>query len=389
MATPTTVDFQQSVAILSKQEGKFTQLALEAKTDAQFRNELLFASQALMGNDYLCSAALRNPLSFRTAFHQIATSGLTLNPARGWAYLVPRDGRVVLDVSYRGMIRVAVTDGAIKDCIVELVYSKDEFIYKGKRQTPTHSFNPFDKTADRGELVGAYVEALLPDGRILIETVTADEIYSARDASDLWKRKKKGPWLDHFIPMAKKSAIKIARKYWPQSGLGLDEVIQYLNTNGGEGYASPDNVPIPTIERVIGLSESSPEDIEPLPTSNKVSFTEPDVEVEVIEAASVSVPLEPETQHEITPAMPEPVIASPESQATQVIEGAVLLEENIQPVASELPEKVVKKVADLVQRATLQGCWDAAREYVNPWPEKARLFAINQLKAAEYAAARE
>nr|WP_264371161.1 recombinase RecT [Azotobacter chroococcum] len=104
-----------------------------------------------------------------------------MNPARGFAYLVPREGQVILDVSYRGMIKAAVNDGAIKDCIVELVYANDEFVYRGKRQSPTHTFNPFDKKADRGEFVGAFVEALLPDGRVHVEAVTAEEIYAARE----------------------------------------------------------------------------------------------------------------------------------------------------------------------------------------------------------------
>jgi len=188
-------DFQTAVAIIAKQESKFVELVKSSNTDVAFKNELLYASQAMLNNDYLCKVALSNSLSLRNAFSQVAACGLTLNPARGFAYLVPRDGQVILDVSYRGMIKAAVNDAAIKDCIVELVYANDEFVYRGKRQSPTHTFNPFDKKADRGEFVGAFVEALLPDGRVHVEAVTAEEIYAAREASELWKRKKKGPWV--------------------------------------------------------------------------------------------------------------------------------------------------------------------------------------------------
>lgn len=124
-------NFQNAVAIIAKQEGKFMELVKAASTDVVFKQEMLYASQAMMNNDFLCSTAIKNPLSLRNAFSQVAACGLTLNPARGLCYLVPRDGQVILDVSYKGMIKTAVNDGAIRDCIVELVYSNDKFVYKG------------------------------------------------------------------------------------------------------------------------------------------------------------------------------------------------------------------------------------------------------------------
>lgn len=378
-------EFQNAVAIMVKLEDKFIELVKTSNTDVAFKNELLYASQAMMNNDYLCRTALSNSLSLRNAFSQVAACGLTLNPARGFAYLVPRDGQVILDVSYRGMIKAAVNDAAIKDCIVELVYANDEFVYRGKRQSPSHTFNPFDKKADRGEFVGAFVEALLPDGRVHVEAVTAEEIYAAREASELWRKKKKGPWVDFFAAMAKKSAIKIARKYWPQSGPKLDELIQYLNTNGGEGFASQD-VPLAVVERVIGASdEVEPvEPVEPLPTSNQE------------EAASEPSPAAQPAEVDPEPERADPPAAEPAADSApaadpepQAVEGEVMPAKEPEPKPAELPEKVVKKVAELVRRARDQGCWAAAKEYVSTWPEEARQYALQQLKAGEYLAASE
>ncbi|MFB8832047.1 recombinase RecT [Azotobacter sp. CWF10] len=270
------------------------------------------------------------------------------------------------------MIKAAVNDAAIKDCIVELVYANDEFVYRGKRQSPTHTFNPFDKKADRGEFVGAFVEALLPDGRVHVEAVTAEEIYAAREASELWKRKKKGPWVDFFAAMAKKSAIKIARKYWPQSGPKLDELIQYLNTNGGEGFATQD-VPLAVVERVIGASDEV-DPVEPLPTSNQEA------------AASEPSPAAQPAEVDPEPERADPPAADP---APQAVEGEVMPAKEPEPKPVGLPEKLVKKVAELVRRASAQGCWAAAKEYVSTWPEEARQYALQQLKAGEYLAASE
>lgn len=349
-------DFQNAVAIIAKQEEKFMELVKAANTDVVFKQEMLYASQAMMNNDYLCKVALNNPLSLRNAFSQVAACGLTLSPARGFCYLVPREGQVILDVSYKGMIKTAVNDGAIRDCIVELVYSKDNFVYKGKRHSPVHEFDPFDLKEQRGEFRGVYVEVTLPDGRVHVEAVPAVDLYKARDASELWKRKKKGPWLDFEDSMLKKSGIKIAKKYWPQVGEKLDSVIHYLNTDAGEGFASQD-VPVSVVERYMGAVEVVGE-AEPLPTAN-VAAGAPQV------AQSQSQPAE--------------VQQAPEEPAQAVHEGSLMTEAEAE---AALPKKVVNKVEELVKRARESGAWKAAHEYIASWPVDACEYATKRLKAA-------
>ncbi|MCK5532729.1 MAG: recombinase RecT [Halopseudomonas aestusnigri] len=346
--------FQQAVALIKQTEDKFVSLVEENTSGVHFKSEMLFASQVMMNNDYLLSTASRNPLSLRSAFHQVAVCGLTLNPSRGLSYLVPRDNQVVLEISYRGMIRMAVDDGAIKDCIVELVYSKDNFTYHGKRTSPEHSFDPFAPKAERGEFRGVYVEALLPDGRLHIEVVTAEDIYTARDASDLWKRKKKGPWLDHFGSMAKKAAIKVARKYWPQGSRRLDDAIQYLNDNG-EGFKN-DEVPVEVVERYMGEAEVVDQPLEG-----------------TLEQAM------PAEQHQ----QEKPEAEVVETQASP----AETTSPQQAPSESELPPKVIKKVAEIVRRAQDQGCWQAALDHIQSWPAEAMAYAKAQLTAAQYAVA--
>ncbi|WKL67258.1 recombinase RecT [Pseudomonas qingdaonensis] len=360
--------FQNAVAIIAKQELKFNELVQAANTDVVFKQEMLYAAQAMMNNDYLCSVALSNPLSLRNAFSQVAACGLTLNPARGLCYLVPREGQVVLDVSYKGMIKTAVNDGAIRDCIVELVYSKDTFQYKGKRHSPVHEFDPFDTKEERGEFRGVYVEVTLPDGRVHVEAVTAAEIWKARDASELWKRKKKGPWLDFETSMCKKSGIKIAKKYWPQVGEKLDTVIQYLNTTAGEGFGSHD-VPASVVERYMGAADVVGE-TQPLPTSNEEG---PVVAEQPAAQAAVVEPAEPVEAEQAPAEVLQAENAAPE-QATAVTE-------------ADLPPKVIAKAKEVLKRASKSGGWEAAIEYVSTWPVDARNYATRLLQAARYEAA--
>lgn len=367
-------EFQQVVHILAQSEQKFVNLVEEAKTSITFRAEMLYASTAMMNNEYLAGVAYRNPMSLRSAFQQVAACGLTLNPARGLAYLVPRDSQVILDISYRGMIRMAVEDGAIKDCIVELVYSTDEFSYRGKRKSPEHVFNPFADKAKRGEFVGVYVEAMLPDGRLHVEAISAEAIYAARAVSDLWKRKKKGPWVDFFDSMAKKTAIKIARKYWPQGSGRLDGAIAYLNENG-EGFTS-NEVPAEVVERYMGQAEV----VEP--ESNVVETVVQSAMTAVEEAERAAA----ESQERAEPAQSEPATAVEPTQSKSKEPESTASSSNGADAGCDLPPKVLKKTADLVSRAQAQGCWEAALEYIQSWPVKAKEYATTQLQAAQYVA---
>lgn len=366
MRKPEASSFQIAVSDLAKLEDKFLELAQEATSGVTFRQEMLYASTAIMNNEYLASCAVRNPLYLRSAFQQVAACGLTLNPAKGLSYLVPREGKVILDISYRGMIRMAVLDGAIKDCIVELVYSKDQFVYQGKRKSPDHTFDPFSSEEERGEFIGVYVEALLPDGRLYVEAIPAREIYMARAASELWKKKKIGPWVDFFVAMAKKAAIKSARKYWPQGSGKLDEAIAYLNEVGGEGFSSQD-VPLEVVERHMGMVETieaEPEALEGLVVGEQqAEATQP-----------VSAPLQEPVE------VAQNVQQEPHTPTVQVGD-----------VPGDMPPGRLRKVEAVLKRAEAGGAWEAAGNYLAElgWPEEWRSYAINRLKAAQYAAATE
>ncbi|MEG7982429.1 recombinase RecT, partial [Listeria monocytogenes] len=66
------------------------------------------------GKDYLMKMALGNPDSVRRAIMACAIIGITLDPASKFAYLVPRDGEVKLDISYMGLMEIAVRSGSIR-----------------------------------------------------------------------------------------------------------------------------------------------------------------------------------------------------------------------------------------------------------------------------------
>ncbi len=197
-----------------------------------FEREAEFAIQALCKDEFFIKVARQNPQSVRDAVTNIAAIGISLNPAKKQAYLVPRDGRICLDISYMGLIDLATDTGAIRWAQAALVREKDTFEIVGIDQQPRHTFSPFN--TDRGPVVGAYAVAKTSDGDYLTATMTADELFAIRDRSQAWKAKKSGPWATDEGEMMKKTVIKRAYKYWPKSER-LEKAIHYLNNETGEG----------------------------------------------------------------------------------------------------------------------------------------------------------
>jgi recombination protein RecT len=200
-----------------------------------FEREAGFAIQMISASDYALKVAMGNKQSVIDAVTNIAAIGISLNPAKKQAYLVPRKSKICLDLSYMGLIDLAVQEGGIKWAQAALVYSADTFALSGLDKPPLHQYNPFSK--ERGEIVGVYVVVKTSDGEYLTHTMDIAAAYAIRDRSDSWKNQvagKRGPWESDPGEMIKKTCVKQASKYWPKTDR-LDKAIHYLNTDGGEG----------------------------------------------------------------------------------------------------------------------------------------------------------
>ena len=232
---------------IGRSKERFESITVATCTKMAYESESMFAMQAIQKNDYIYGIANSAPDSVRNAVINVASIGLSLNPATAYAYLVPRDKRICLDISYQGLIKIATDTGSIRWAKAELVYTNDTFLYKGIAVLPVHEFNPF---GDRGEFAGVYCVAKTSDGDFLVETMTAEQIHNIRNKSEAYKAfvAKKAyqcPWVDFFGEMTKKTCIKRASKTWPKSQRGdrLQTAIGILNDNGeGIDFASDDSV---------------------------------------------------------------------------------------------------------------------------------------------------
>lgn len=224
----------QITQALTEQKSRFLKLDAANGKLLDFQQECLFAHQQLMKSERTARAAMDNLGSLKAAIMNVAAIGISLNPATQHAYFVPRDGRICLDISYRGLVKLATDAGAIAWAKAELVYERDQFTYRGPSTQPHHEADVF---GERGELKGGYVVAKLVSGDLLIETMPVAEIHKIRDTSKAFKAGG-GPWKDWHEEMCKKTLIKRAYKSWPQTAgrLRLDKAVETLNEHEGMAY---------------------------------------------------------------------------------------------------------------------------------------------------------
>lgn len=204
--------------VVQMAEHRFNTLA-RIHNAVNFEREASFAMQILKSNDFLASKAMADQDSLITAIVNVAAIGLTLSPVSKLAYLIPRDGKVCLDISYRGYLQLAYDVGAIRFANAEIVYSGDDFEIRGLGEEPKHIRRPF--ALDRGEIVGAYCVAITHANDYITTVMNIDEIGAIRDRSESWKAHKakgvKTPWLTDESEMIKKTVIRRAYKTWPMT----------------------------------------------------------------------------------------------------------------------------------------------------------------------------
>lgn len=261
-------------------------LAQKPPTGIEFDREAGYAVQLLQASDYLTKAAYSDGQSLVDAVTNIAAIGISLNPAKKQAYLVPRKIgsklKVVLDISYRGMADLAVQGGAIQWVQAKLVHAADRYVPGEFGHPPLHEYQAFAKRETRGDLVGVYCVAKTSQGDYLVHEMPIDDVWSIRNRSESWKahvadKSKSTPWLTDEGEMVKKTAIKQASKLWPKCD-ALNRAINYLDTAGGEGIElasnelqDPQGLPeysdeqleknLPSWRKLIEAGRKSPEDI--------------------------------------------------------------------------------------------------------------------------------
>ena len=220
---------QMTVAqCVDQAQSKFNTIAVSNSDLVKWEEEKQFAVQALQGNSYLQKCV---PHTIQNAVINIASVGLSLNPARGYAYLVPEYSKAnggqecQLRISFKGLMKIATDSGQIEWVKADVVKQNDKFTFNGAWELPSHEMNPF---SDRGNAIGVYCVAKLSNGGQITDVMSWEEVMKIKACA-----KTQNVWDKWPEEMAKKAIIKRAAKQWPGTELRLDTAISMLNENEG------------------------------------------------------------------------------------------------------------------------------------------------------------
>lgn len=208
---------------------------LEALLPKHFDSErmLKLALGALRTTPKLSVASLSSLLGSVVTCAQL---GLEPNTPLGHAYLLPfdkrekRDGQLVtvetqvqVIIGYKGMLDLARRSGQIVSIAAHEVCQNDDFRFSyGLDEELVHR----PAMNDRGAVIGFYAVAKLVGGGHSFEFMSTDEVNYIRDKSAEKNRAKKdaqgrpiitGPWLDNYVEMGRKTALRRLFKYLPIS----------------------------------------------------------------------------------------------------------------------------------------------------------------------------
>lgn len=176
----------------------------------KWEKESQFAIQALGSNDFLAKTAIANQVSLQNAIINVAAIGISLNPALKHAYLVPRDKKVCLDISYMGLLHLAMTSGSIQWGQAKLVYANDQYENVGIDKPPVHKQQTF---GDKGDVVGVYCTVKTSEGDYLTEEMDMTALNKVKATS----KAANGPWKTWPTEMMRKTVVKRGSKYWPDN----------------------------------------------------------------------------------------------------------------------------------------------------------------------------
>ena len=239
--------------------GKAEERFKNAPAWMRFDQEQSFAIQQLTANEFLEKTARANPVSLLSAMSNVASIGLSLNPAKKQAYLVPRKGVVCLDPSYMGLCDLATQSGSISFVQAKTVREKDTYVNNGIDEKPTHIYQAF---GDRGGIVGVYCVAKTHDGNYLTSELEKPKIDAIMGRSEAAK-KGGGPWITDYEEMAKKSVVRQAFKLWPKT-----ETMERLALAVDLSNQNEDFEPLPTSPELTQFTTEEKKYFDSLITSN-------------------------------------------------------------------------------------------------------------------------
>ena len=222
----------------------------------------------------------------------VANFGLTLNPIKKEAYLVPRYDRTHgfvahLEPSYQGLIKAVIELGGVNSVYAHPVFEGDEFdVSLGTETEITHK-----PKFESKNIIKAYAVAILDNGTKQIEVMGIEELNEIRDTSESYKAFRNGKirscvWDQWPSEMYRKTVIRRLVKYLPKAN---NERLSNLVVNDETDFK-------PTYEEIMyaeGLIKTSTYDHEKQAYLEKIIFdvSKPELQNIVIDLQNNQLPV--------------------------------------------------------------------------------------------------
>lgn len=180
----------------------------------------------------------------------------TKNKSGGW------EKKVQAMPMIAGVLKKIRQSGEVSKVSAQVVHENDHFIvHYGFDEDVEHSPPPLNKP--RGKAIGAYATAVLKDGSKLLEVMSLEEIEQVRNVS---RSKDKGPWVQWWGEMARKTVMRRLAKRLPMSTDIEEAVFERDETMATQGFeprvieAEPREEPAQNVSRLDALEHRIKED---------------------------------------------------------------------------------------------------------------------------------
>lgn len=185
--------------------------------------------------------------SLLAAIMNSAQLGLEFNTPLGEAYLIPYEDKkngittVNFQLGYQGLLKLAYNTGQFKRITAREVRANEDFNFD--YGTGEISHKPC-LTGDSGDVIGYYAIYQTKDGGQDVFYMSKEDARAyGLKYSVPFKKYNKGPWIDNFDAMAKKSALIQVLKYAPKAieSQALVQATNFDNANFSGSKKTVDN----------------------------------------------------------------------------------------------------------------------------------------------------
>lgn len=175
------------------------------------------------GQRLLWNIAINCPGKLREAFMRVSQIGLSLNPSLGHLNMIPRGGKICLDIGYKGWIKIGVDNCHLINVEAHVIRQGDEYQNNGFDK-PFHfisdELNPNRNTQTAKDIIGAFAQCMFDyngENHYRVCVMNYTELEKCRLANPVNKYDEnatKGAWGNWKDRMYRKYPITRLAKNW-------------------------------------------------------------------------------------------------------------------------------------------------------------------------------